>query len=889
MIENINLFNSDTLERVFPGKRNICIIGNGPINSKDFKHIENADIVVRFNDWNRRRTYDKRTGTRCDVLFTQYDAAPKIDGDFSKPKCVIIAIPHPFKSQRISKITNDLWNDVDVNMVNPYINEECCRSLKLDSFGNKHPIGTVGFSFIYHCSRFMPSDYKFYICGFTCKFDYGTKRFDGVFITDRKENSRQNHCYINEFWWLHDNLLDHEQFQFSPSFHHIVKMTKNADKCFKRFNDVDYVINKIIDGPPFAFVRYGDYEIRAIISNNKVGPNSKSWLMDPTNEKDEKIRNELRQSYTYSDPDKNFIVGWHPKFELPNDISNHVVNATIFGNENYNHILDKLVFSEFPKRKTVLVCNAQCDPSKLPFTPEKVFFISEKQSCWRYGDIQEDLENYLNTKDEPHIVLFAAGAYSCTCIWKMWSKGIKDHYLLDIGSILDPYLFGRNTRGYHKKLSHTFESMEQYKEIKKQENEEIPKVIHFVWVKGNVPICGQDIVERFKSLNPNYEIKIHDITSLDKKYEHIIPNCTRPCQQADLIRASVLEHEGGWYFDIDMYPFSSVDEIIENYKVKNFFISKQRDGRVNNACIGSIKNHSIWKSFEKHVNNLTEYSRTSFGPDCFTEIVPDDIVCNDAAMFYPIDLRKSAHNVFNSMHDKNEFSKHIEGIKNRTKGRVPHMLHLWGLPRKRINKDENINKKPHEKTYENIFTNIYKTNKWRFGSGAGSLKKVCTNYIEYITKLIKRKNIKSVLDIGCGDWQFSEDIDWGDSNYLGIDVVKYLMEENQKKYGSDKINFKFGDVHSIEIENYDLILIKEVFIHLPNSEIEKILKKISGKCKFLIISNPIGKRKNRDIIAGSYRPLDMTKEPFNLKGQTLNLFTRKDIESLIIENFYYEI
>lgn len=879
MIKDLNIFNLETLKRNFPNKKRICVVGNGPVGRANYEIIERSDIVVRFNDWNRRRTHNKDTGDRCDILVSQFDAAPIFDkGGYNKPSCVVIAIPHPFHSERVSNLSNSMWDTIDVNMINPYVNEECCKVIRLDSPGNRHPVSTVGFTFLYHCSKFLPDDYSVHVCGFTCKFDYATKKFDQNFPTNKKHLRHQNHCYVNEFWWIHDNLIDDSRFRLSRNFHHIVKMVKNIDKCSENFNDLEKLMDRIISGKPFALTRYGDYEIRAIQRDILVGPNSKSWILDPENEKDQVMRDELRQSYKYQDPNKDYIVGWHPKFDIPDDASNHIINACVLANSNYNHMLDKLVFTEFPKRKTVLICNGECDPSKLPFTPEKVFFISEKQSCWRYGDIQDELEKYLTSATESHIVLFAAGPYACTVIWKAWSKGIKNHFLLDIGSILDPYLFGRNTRGYHKSLSPSFKSVESYEEVKKCEAEGIPNVIHFVWTGADVPKCGQNIIDMFKQLNPDHDVKVHDGESLDPKYQNLYAKCTRECQKADLIRASVLENEGGWYFDIDMYPFSPVDKITGEYNVTNFFICKQRDGRINNACIASSKHHPIWKSFFSHVESLTEYSRTAFGPECYSQIIPDDMACDDASMFYPVNLRNSAHNIFHSLGSDEEYQKHLAAIKKRTRGREPHMLHLWGLPT--------------TGTSEDIFTEIYKKNKWRFGSGAGSLKRVCTDYVKYLNKFIESHDIKSVLDVGCGDWQFSEDINWKDAEYLGIDVVEYLMSDVAKKYGTDKIKFHFGDIHSIEFDHYDIILIKEVMIHLPNEEIVKMLQKVSGKCKYLIITNPVSNSPNCniDIRTGSFRPVDVTEKPFNLVGDILQLFPkRKDIRTVVIEDFVYEV
>lgn len=64
----------------------------------------------------------------------------------------------------------------------------------------------------------------------------------------------------------------------------------------------------------------------------------------------------------------------------------------------------------------------------------------------------------------------------------------------------------------------------------------------------------------------------------------------------------------------------------------------------------------------------------------------------------------------------------------------------------------------------NIFTDIYKYNKWGKGSGAGSYEECTRDYLFYLHEFIKTNNIKKIIDYGCGEWQmlshfnFSNDI-----------------------------------------------------------------------------------------------------------------------------------
>ena len=86
------------------------------------------------------------------------------------------------------------------------------------------------------------------------------------------------------------------------------------------------------------------------------------------------------------------------------------------------------------------------------------------------------------------------------------------------------------------------------------------------------------------------------------------------------------------------------------------------------------------------------------------------------------------------------------------------------------------------------FTYIYDNEKWgkNKGSGEGSRPKFNQEYIPFLEDFLKTNNIKSVIDFGCGDWQFSRYIDWGDKpfstmpkiDYLGLDVVDSVIDNN---------------------------------------------------------------------------------------------------------------
>ena len=75
--------------------------------------------------------------------------------------------------------------------------------------------------------------------------------------------------------------------------------------------------------------------------------------------------------------------------------------------------------------------------------------------------------------------------------------------------------------------------------------------------------------------------------------------------------------------------------------------------------------------------------------------------------------------------------------------------------------------------------------------------------------------------MGCGDFNIGSKIFKHSKNYIGIDVVEDLINHNKQKYLAKNLTFETLDAVYDNIPSGDCILIKEVFQHITNSEIEK--------------------------------------------------------------------
>jgi hypothetical protein len=177
-----------------------------------------------------------------------------------------------------------------------------------------------------------------------------------------------------------------------------------------------------------------------------------------------------------------------------------------------------------------------------------------------------------------------------------------------------------------------------------------------------------------------------------------------------------------------------------------------------------------------------------------------------------------------------------------------------------------------------IFYLIYKTNHWNryqkinknniLVSGPGSIPgSIQTkNIIDNLDSFIKKNNIKSILDMPCGDFSWMQDLIKKNNyiNYTGYDIVEDIIFYNNKKYSKNNISFFCKDiVNETNFNNFDLVFIRDFFIHIDYVSINKILDNIKrSKVKFVACSNNNNAINNKDIAVGQHRKINLTIEPF---------------------------
>ena len=178
-----------------------------------------------------------------------------------------------------------------------------------------------------------------------------------------------------------------------------------------------------------------------------------------------------------------------------------------------------------------------------------------------------------------------------------------------------------------------------------------------------------------------------------------------------------------------------------------------------------------------------------------------------------------------------------------------------------------------------VFTSIYKSKHWTqhgdlpdeyisvSGHGSNINTEQSNNLISSLVEFIKKNNINSILDMPCGDFLWMNKLlkQVEIRNYLGLDIVEEIINENIKLYENANISFIACDIVDYETsEDFDLVLMRDFFIHTNNEDIKRILINIKKmNIKYFAFEN-YNISKNADVIPGKHRKINLKLHPFNL-------------------------
>ena len=182
--------------------------------------------------------------------------------------------------------------------------------------------------------------------------------------------------------------------------------------------------------------------------------------------------------------------------------------------------------------------------------------------------------------------------------------------------------------------------------------------------------------------------------------------------------------------------------------------------------------------------------------------------------------------------------------------------------------------------HNQIFAEIYNNNAWNnreSRSGPGSTIQATRSLVDRLPSLFQTFNIKSILDLPCGDFNWMKTVPMSDIDYMGADVVHELVDNNKISYPGRK--FLHLDLLTDPLPTVDLIICRDCLVHFSNHAVRRALFNIClSKSKFLLATNFTNHVTQGDIKIGQWRPLNLQSHLFGLPEPIYTINEELDLE-----------
>jgi len=156
----------------------------------------------------------------------------------------------------------------------------------------------------------------------------------------------------------------------------------------------------------------------------------------------------------------------------------------------------------------------------------------------------------------------------------------------------------------------------------------IPKIIHFIWIGNNIPEKYLEYIETWIRYHPDYHFCLWNNNNIPKLVnQELFDNITDYAMKVDILRYELIYFLGGIYIDCDFLCIKNIDNLINNF---DNFCSHESKEFITNAIFGFVKEHKfLYNVIEnlkynfflyKNVVNNNLYIPKITGPEYFTQL-----------------------------------------------------------------------------------------------------------------------------------------------------------------------------------------------------------------------------------------------------------------------------
>ena len=171
------------------------------------------------------------------------------------------------------------------------------------------------------------------------------------------------------------------------------------------------------------------------------------------------------------------------------------------------------------------------------------------------------------------------------------------------------------------------------------------------------------------------------------------------------------------------------------------------------------------------------------------------------------------------------------------------------------------------RTPEERFRQIHSANYWANAesrSGEGSTLEATRRATQAIEEFVQTHEVRSMLDVPCGDFNWMKNVDLG-IPYIGGDIVDALIADNEKRYANGMRKFQVIDLTKSKLPQCELVHTRDCLNHLSIPDIKSALTNIcSSGATYIAITQFPAVTVNRNQASGfTYRELNFRLPPFN--------------------------
>ena len=160
-------------------------------------------------------------------------------------------------------------------------------------------------------------------------------------------------------------------------------------------------------------------------------------------------------------------------------------------------------------------------------------------------------------------------------------------------------------------------------------------------------------------------------------------------------------------------------------------------------------------------------------------------------------------------------------------------------------------------------------------SGPGSWLCNTSESVEFINETIADYGVSSILDLGCGDWNWFSRVNLDGVTYQGWDADESMVADVSARHGGPSVTFAVKDIVLEDYPAVDLIVCRDVLFHMMPAVALAVLEKIQRSGALLIATSFRDAPRNEKPVQYTtfenwgYYDINLNIAPFNLLNREI--------------------